>query len=169
MFRTKDFILMDVCNTKGRKIGFVKDIIIDFHDGEVKGFVISSYKIFQSTICVLKEDIVSFNKSMVISKCNNNKYLKFSDIKNMDIVNKSGDIIGMMEDILFHEFSFKIHGVIVSTGFIKNLISGKRVFLLKNMILGEESILCFNDVSKIDLISIPHKLFTEVGNHEKNI
>jgi len=169
MFRTKDFILMDVCNTKGKKIGFIKDILIDFNRGEVKGFAISSYKLFQGTICVLKENIVSFNKTMVISKYNSNKYFKFSDMRSMDIINKSGDIVGMMEDILFHEFTFKIYGVIVSTGFVKNLISGKKVFLIKNMILGEESILYYKDNSKIDLISIPHKLFTEVGQHEKSI
>ena len=58
MFRTKDFILMDVINIKGKKIGFINDIIVDFKSGEVKGFVISSYKLFQKTLSVLKEDII---------------------------------------------------------------------------------------------------------------
>lgn len=169
MFRSKDFILMDIVDIRGKRIGFIKDIIIDFHKGEVKGFVISSYKLFQKTICVLIKDIVSFNKSMIISKWERDNFLKLSDIKDIDIINKYGDIIGMAEDILFHEFTYKIQGLVVSTGFIKNILSGKKILLMNSVILGENAILNISDNSNIDFVSIPHKLFMEVECHEKNI
>lgn len=162
MFRSKDFILMDVVDIKGKRIGFIKDIIIDFHNGEVKGFIVSTYKLFQKTISILKKDIVSFNKFMIISRWDKNSYLQLSDIINMDIINKEGDIIGMAEDILFQEFTFKIHGLIVSTGFIKNILSGKKILLMNSVILGENSILNISNSTNVDFVSIPHKFFREV-------
>lgn len=169
MFRTKDFILMDVINIKGKKIGFINDIIVDFKSGEVKGFVISSYKLFQKTLSVLKEDIVSFNKSMVVGKCIKNKFFTFSKIKNIDIINRYGEIIGMTEDILFQEFTFKIQGLVVSTGFIKNLLVGKKILLVNSIIIGDQSILYYSDNVNIDFISVPHKLFEEDNCNEKSI
>jgi uncharacterized protein YrrD len=169
MFRAKDFMLMDVVDIRGRKIGFIKDIVIDFHNGVVIGFMVSSYKLFQNTVCVLKEDIVSFNKSMIVNKLTKKQYLGFDNIKNMDIINSHGDIIGMAEDILFKEFTFKIHGVIVSTGFIKNLITGKKILLINNLILGEANILYYINKDNIDFISVPHKLFAGEKHNEKII
>lgn len=169
MFRTKDFILMDVVDIKGKKIGFIKDIIIDFHKAQVKGFVISSYKIYQKTLNVLKEDIVSFNKTMVVKRWHKDKFLTFSEVKNRDVKNRYGDIIGILEDMLFHEFTFEIKGIIISSGFIKNFITGKKIILMNSVILGEESILYYKDKSKIDFVSVPHKLSMEVECHEKNI
>ncbi len=169
MFRTKDFILMDVVDIKGKKIGVINDIILDFNSGEVKGFVISSYKFFQKTLSVLREDIISFNKAMVVGKCIKNRYFTFSKIKNMDIINRYGEIIGMAEDILFHEFTYKIQGMVVSTGFIKNLLVGKKILLVNSIIVGEESILYYENKANIDFISVPHKLFLEDKCYEKSI
>jgi uncharacterized protein YrrD len=169
MFRAKDFILMDVIDIKGKKIGFIKDIIIDFNRGFVIGFVVSSYKIFQKTINVLQEHIVSFNKSMVINGYSKCKYITYDEIRNMDIIDRNGEIIGMLEDILFHKFSFKIHGIIISSGLIKNILKGKRILLINGLILGEKSILYYRSNNKIDFTSIPHKLFTEVHYYEKEV
>lgn len=169
MFRTKDFILMEVIDIRGKRIGFIKDIIIDFSKGEVRGFVVSSYSFFQHTINVLKENIISFNKHMVICSSQKGDFLKFSQIKSMDIINRQGQISGMVEDILFHEFSFNIKGVIASTGFIKNIFSGKEVLLINQLILGEESLLYIPENSKTRLVSVPHKMFAEVECYEKNI
>ncbi|MCM0648772.1 PRC-barrel domain-containing protein [Clostridium swellfunianum] len=169
MFKTKDFMLMDVVDIRGKKIGFINDIIIDFKKGDVKGFVVSSYSFFQKTLCVLKEDIVSFNKSMIVSRVLKDKLFTFSKIKGMDIINCSGNILGMAEDILFHEFTFKIQGLVVSTGFIKNLLVGKKILLVNSFIIGEQSILYYSAKSKVEFISVPHKLFAEENQNEKTI
>lgn len=162
MFRIKDFILMDVIDIKGKKIGFIKDVIIDFNKGEVKGFVVSPYSLLRRNISVLKQNIVSFNKAMVINGWSKEKFLLFSNIKNIEVKNRHGDIIGIMEDILFHEFTFKINGIIVSSGFIKNFMTGKRVLLINDIILGEESILNYKDYTKLDFIRLPHKLSEDI-------
>jgi uncharacterized protein YrrD len=170
MFRTKDFIFMDVVDIRGKKIGFINDIIIDFKTRQVTGFLISSYKFFQKTLTVLKEDIVSFNKTMVISKCVKHNYFTFSKIKNMDIINTYGELIGMAEDILFHEFTFRIQGIVVSTGFIKNLLTGKKILLINSIIIGERSILYYySNKNNMEFVSVPHKLFRMDNCHEKSI
>jgi uncharacterized protein YrrD len=106
---------------------------------------------------------------MVVGKCIKNSFLSFSNIKDIDIVNRNGEIIGMAEDILFHEFTFKIQGLLVSTGFIKNLMSGKKILLMNTIILGEKSILYYSPKNNIEFTSISHRLFVESKCHEKSI
>lgn len=167
MFRTKDLILMEVIDIEGNKIGYIKDLIIDFYKKEIKGVVIFSYKLFKGNLKVLKEDIISFNIGMVIRKTTEDNSLQFKDIKNMDTINTQGEIIGIIEDILFDEFTFNIKSILVSSGLIKNFLNGKMVLLIDNVILGEENLLYYGENSKVNLVSVPHKLFTEVECHEK--
>lgn len=166
MFRSKDFILMDVIDIKGKKIGFIKDILIDFNKGEVIGFEASSYNLFQKSISILRENIISFNKTMVIKGYSKKVFLKFSSFKDMDVISANGEIMGMVEDIIFHEFTFKLQGLILSTGFMKNLIYGKEILLIQSLILGEKSVFHYNPKKNINFLSIPHKLFSEVGTYE---
>ena len=160
---------MEVMNIKGKKIGCVKDLIIDFNLKLVKGFVISSYKIFNKDISVYHEDIISFNSNMIIMDHKKHISLKLSTIKNMDVINKSGEIIGMVEDIIFNRENFTIKGIVVSTGFTRNFIYGKVIILLDNLILGEKNLYCFDENSKIRLLSVPHKLILEDDCNEKDI
>jgi len=167
MLRSRDFLLMDVLNIKGKKIGYIKDLLVDFNGGQVEGFVISTYKLFQGELYVLTEDIISFNNSMIISNCVKDKRFELKHLKSMDVLNRYGSIIGMVEDVLFDWNSFKIKGVLVSTGFIRNFIMGKKIILINNLILGEENLWCYGDCNKLSLVSIPHKLMMEVGCDEK--
>lgn len=158
---------MEVMDVEGNRIGYVNDIIIDFYKKEVKGLVIFSYKLFKGTLKVLKEDIVSFSINMVIKKTVEDKYLQFKEIKNMDVINTQGETIGIIEDVLFDEFTFKIKSVIVSSGLIKNFFTGKMIVLIEDVILGEESLIYYGENQKINLVSIPHKLFEKVECNEK--
>jgi uncharacterized protein YrrD len=106
---------------------------------------------------------------MVINGYSKCKYITFDEIRNMDIIDRNGEIMGMLEDILFHKFSFKIHGIIITSGLIKNILKGKRILLINSLILGEKSILYYRSNNKIDFTSIPHKLFTEVYYYEKEV
>jgi len=167
MLRSKDFLLMDVQDIKGKKIGYIKDLLVDFNGGQVEGFVISTYKLFQGDLCVLTEDIISFNKTMIARKCVKDKKFELKHLKSMDVLNRYGNIIGMVEDILFDCNSFKIKGVLVSTGFIRNFVMGKKIILINRLILGEENLWCYGDCNRLSLVSIPHKLTMEVGCDEK--
>jgi len=138
MVKSKDFIFMDVVSVEGEKIGFIRDLLVDFSKGKVIGFVISPYKFFRKNLNVLKEDIIYFNKRMVVKKVDNNKYLCLHSFINMDVIDKCRNVFGMVEDISFTCDTFEIKGVIVSSGFITNLLRGKRIMLINELILGED-------------------------------
>ncbi|MEA4826360.1 MAG: PRC-barrel domain-containing protein [Clostridium sp.] len=158
MYRSKDFMLMDVMGISGRKMGFIRDVLVNFHSGYVIGFCISPYKIFQKTHSILKEDIITFNSHMVVKETRDNKGLKLSEFKGMDVFDISGNIVGMIEDIIFDDNTFKINGVVISTGLIRNLIDGKKIFLISELILGEKNVLYFNENTKMSFVTIPHEL-----------
>jgi uncharacterized protein YrrD len=168
MFKSKDFIFMDVVSVEGNRIGFIRDLLIDFNKGKVIGFVISPYKFFHKNVSVLKEDIIYFNKHMVVKKVEKNKYLCLHSFVNMDVIDKCRNVFGMVEDIIFTCDTFEIKGVIVSSGFITNLLRGKRIMLINELILGEENILYLSNSDEYCFKSMPHNFFVEGKANEKN-
>ncbi len=168
MFKSKDFIFMNVVSVDGKKIGFIKDLLIDFNKGKVIGFVISPYKFFHKNLSVLKEDIIYFNKHMVVKKVEKNKYLCLHSFINMDVIDKCSNVFGMVEDITFSCDTFEIKGIIVSSGFITNLLRGKRIMLINELILGEENILYIPNCDESCFKSMPHNFFVEGKADEKN-
>ena len=167
MNRTKDFIFVDVLNQKGRKLGFIKDILLDFSEGYVKGFSISSYNMFSKNLTMLIEDILVLNDNILVKKLEKQcSYVKFSSIKHMDIVNKKGDMIGVLEDLIIDIKDFSIKGLIICPGVISKLLRGKEVILIKNCILGEKDILFCEDNKVLSFRSIPRKLIG-VDKHEE--
>lgn len=152
---------MNVSNVRGKSMGFVKDLAVDFHIGGVIGFLISSYSLFQSSLYVFKEDIISFDKHMIANSYHKGKYLNFEDIKGMNVIDIKGNMIGMIEDIMFNEDTFVIQGVIVSTGYITNFLYGKKVLLTKDLLLGDNCILYHGKSYSIDFINLPSKIFGE--------
>ena len=169
MYRAKDFYMMEVKDIQGKKLGFIKDIDIDFNKQCLVGFILSSYNIFQREVKVLIEDIIIFNDIMVVKKTSREKTLKLNSIKGMDVIDKNNNILGMVEEIIFDAIDFKIQGLIISSGIVKNFISGKRILLLKNLILGDRSILCINDNKKIEFFSRPHKIILEDDKNEEMV
>lgn len=168
VYRSKDFILMDVIDVNGKRLGYINDLLIDFSKRKVTGFNISSSSFLKKDLNVMINDVVSYNYAMVITEAIKGVFLQFKDIKCMDVRDKKGNIIGMVEDILFDEENFSISAVIISTGFITNFISGKKVVLINDLILGEENILYNWKNEHLNFLSIPHKLFMEDDLDERN-
>lgn len=164
MYRSKDFILMDTIDINGRKIGFVRDVLVNFNKGFVVGFSITPSRMFKRVISVLKEDILTFNNNMIVKKTGEEVLLKLSDLKGMDVLDHKGDILGMVEDIIFDINSFRIKGLVISAGFIHNLLYGKKILLIKDLILGDKNILYFGDAKKICFTTNSHELL-EVNNN----
>ena len=168
MFKSKDFIFMDVVTAEGKKIGFIRDLLIDFNKGKVIGFEVSPYKFFRKNLSVLKEDIVYFNKNMVVKKVEKNNYLCLNSFVNMEVIDKCKNVFGMVEDIIFTYDTFEIKGIIVSSGFITNLLRGKIIMLVNELILGEENILYIPNCDNNFLKNMPHNFFEEGKANEKN-
>lgn len=168
MFKSKDFIFMDVVSLEGKKVGFIKDLLIDFNKGKVIGFEITPSKFLHKNLSVLKQDIIYFNKNMVVKKIEKNKYLPLHSFINMDVIDKCNNIFGIVEDITFTRDTFDIKGIVVSSGFILNLLKGKRIMLIKELILGEENLLYIPNCSEYSFKSVPHNFFVEAKANEKN-
>lgn len=163
MYRSKDFSLMEVIYIRGNRAGFIKDPIIDFHNGKIVGFQISSYDFIQKNINVMKDDIISFDKSMVIKNTSKGEYLSFKQVRGMDIIDIMGNMIGMLEDFLFFGNNFRIAAVIVSSGLICNFTHGKRILLMEELQLGDRNILWIKKNDRINFLSMPHKLIGKEG------
>lgn len=155
MYRKKDFLLMQVYNTKGKSLGFIKDILVDFSREKVLGFSITSYKLFSGGQYVLKEHILAFNNNMIVTDCTTGEFLTLNSIANISVIDIEGSVIGVVEDIVFDEETFNIAGLVISTGYLVNFLYGKKIILLKDVIIGRRNILYTGDNKKILMSNVP--------------
>lgn len=167
MMRSKDFKMMDVYYDSGRYAGFINDILIDFAENSVVGFSAICSSFTAKTVNILFPDIICYSSNMIISKTSRADFLKLSSIKNMNIIGKNGNMIGTFEDVLFDEKSFKIKGAVVSSGYIYNFLKGKRVMLVKDLLIGDKNILFFGNADRIEFLSKPHRLSMEDDYDDK--
>lgn len=158
---------MEVSDLKGKKTGVIKDILIDLSKFKVIGFLVSSFKFFKRESVILTENVICFKDNMIIKETGTGKYLKLSEVKNMEVVDLRGNILGLLEDIIFEEDSFIIHGIIVSNNVINNLIEGKKILMIRDLILGELNITFLGAADKVQLLSLPHKFLQKGISNEK--
>jgi uncharacterized protein YrrD len=92
--------------------------------------------------------------------------LQFGDIKGMNVVDKKGHLIGIVEDMLFHKKTFLIKALILSVGFISNFIDGKKVLLMDDLILGEKNLLYRGESENLNFSNSPYK-FLDLKEKEK--
>ncbi|GAA0177004.1 PRC-barrel domain-containing protein [Clostridium sediminicola] len=164
MLKSKDFILKNVEGITGKRIGFINDVLLNINNREIIGFSVISKKLFSKDVYILKENIISFGDKLIFNGFNKGKYLKLSNIKGFEVIDIEGNIIGILEDILVGEEGLTIKGILVSTGLIENFIEGKRILLLDDIILGDNSIFLFNSNKEFNFYTKPH--FTTLGDEE---
>ncbi len=167
LYRSMDFFLMEVCNMQGKKIGIIKDLLINLSKSKVEGFLVTSYRLFTKNFAVHAEDVICFKDKMIVKETGEGYSLKLADIKNMEIVDLRGGTMGLLEDIIFGEKDFKILGVVVSDSFINNITCGKRILKVKELIFGEMNVLFFGEGSKIEFSTLPHRFLTKGTAYEK--
>lgn len=143
MYRSKEFILMNVENNNGKKVGVIKDILLNFKELKLVGFVLSTFSIFSKEKIICTKDIITFNDFMIIDNFRDIEGVPFSKIKNIDVIDVCGNTIGVVEDFLFCVETFKIKALVVSTGMVKNLFYGKRIILPSDFIIGNDSIIYY--------------------------
>lgn len=157
MFRTRDFYLKKVYSVDGKKIGVIEDLYIDFYFGKIVGFEISNHALFSKKNYVGIEEIINIGEDMIISNINKGTGLKFKDIKDMDIIDTSGNIKGVLEDIIIDRQDYSIKGVVITSGLLDKMIKGKEIILINRCILGEEYIL-YTGSDGIMFKSMPHNM-----------
>lgn len=158
MYRRKDFVFMNVLNLKGKKIGYIKELLIDCNKNKVIGFSVATQGMFSKEISVLMENVIYHNKDIIIKDFTRESYYSFDKLEDMDVVDLNGDILGLVKDIIFDEESFFIKGVVVSTGIIRDFTKGKKILLMKNLLIGDENILYYSRGDEIQFSSKAHKI-----------
>lgn len=161
MYRSREFMLMNVENIKGKKLGVIKDVLVNFKDLKLIGFVLSTYSIFSKEVVINTKDIITFNDFMIINKLGDKDGVPLSKIKNLDVIDICGNTIGVVEDFLFSVETFDIRGLIVSTGLIKNLFYGKRIILPSDFIIGDDSVIYYPKNKNVTMMSKIHTIGKE--------
>ncbi|GKX66623.1 PRC-barrel domain-containing protein [Inconstantimicrobium mannanitabidum] len=159
MLRKRDLLNNEVFFINGKKVGVVKEILVDFARKKVIGLEVSYLGILSHKV-VCTEDIISIDKKIIINKFSNTEGINLSKIMDLDIIDKKGELKGNVEDIIVSKDDFSIEGLICTSGFFRKILEGKTIFTLDTLILGEDNILYFGDY-KVTLKSMPHKLIRD--------
>lgn len=166
MYRFKDLKYLDIYDCSGKKVGSVEDIAIDYYEKKVKGFIISS-KVFSKKNYIPIENVLTISDSIIVEKLSTYEGLIFGHIKGLDIMNKGGDMIGIVEEVLISRDDFSLKGLVTATGLFDKFIKGKTILLIGETILGEDSILYFGNIN-ITLKSIPHNFLRQVKKYDED-
>lgn len=156
LLKTKDFYLLKVFDIRGKYLGLIDDIYIDFNNGTIKGFLISNYLLFSKRNFIRTQDIISIEDVMIIKALNRKEGIPFKSIKDIDVKDKNNVIKGILEDLVIEKEDLAIKGLIISSGIFDRIIKGKEILLIKECILGEDFILYYGS-NEVKFQSVPRK------------
>ena len=128
-----------------------EDFIIDFYKARVKGIIIKDYN--NKNIYISVSDITDNDENNI--KAYNIKHLEgmhFSDMLNMQIVDKRGIKIGVIEDAILDE-EYNIKAIVVN-----NEDKQKEIMLFKDLVLGDNFIMVYCDRARLTVIEERNKL-----------
>ena len=157
MFKSKDFYLKTIYDNKGKKLGVIEDICLDFYNGKITGFKSSSSGLLSKNSYIDIEDIIEIGESIIVYKISEEMGLELKSLKNMNVIDVNGFIKGILEDIIIDEYDYTINGIVISSGIIDRLIKGKEILLLDECILGEEYIL-YTGKNNVSFKTMPHNM-----------
>lgn len=157
MFKTRDFYFKKVYNIRGKKIGIIEDLYIDFYLGKIVGFKVSNSVLFSKKNYIDMEDIIDMGEDVIINSIRKGKGLTFKEIKYMEIIDTLSNIKGVLEDIIIDIQDYSIKAIVISSGLIDKMIKGKQIILLNRCILGEKYIL-YTGNEGILFKSMPHNM-----------
>lgn len=157
MFKTRDFYFKKVYNIKGKKIGIIEDLYIDFYSGKVVGFKISNSMLFSKNNYVDIEEVIDIGEDLIISSIRKGEGLAFKEIKYMEVIDTLSNVKGVLEDIIIDIQDYSIKAIVISSGLVDKMIKGKQIILLNRCILGEKYILYTGDEGVL-FKSLPHNM-----------
>lgn len=156
MLKTKDFYLLKVYDIRGKYLGLIDDVYIDFNNGIIKGFLISNYLLFSKRNFIKVDDIILIEDVMIIRELNKKEGIPFKSIKDIDVKDKNNIIKGVLEDLIIEEKDLSIKGLVISSGIFDRIIKGKEILLLKECILGEDFVLYYGS-DEVKFQSMPRR------------
>ena len=139
---------------KDDKLGKIEDFIVDFCKGRIKGVVIRDC--YDNYIYINTLDILDNNRENIGGGIV--KYvdgMHFSDILNMQVVDRKGDLLGVVEEAILDEF-YNIKAIVIS-----NKDKEKEIILFKDLVLGDSFIMLYSDHNKLKVIKERRELTNE--------
>lgn len=157
MFKTRDFYFKKVYNMKGKKIGVIEDLYIDFYLGKVIGFKVSNSMLFSKNNYVEIGEVIDIGEDIIINSIKKGEGLTFKEIKYMEVIDTLSNVKGVLEDIVIDIQDYSIKAIVISSGLVDKMIKGKQIILLNRCILGEKYIL-YTGNEGILFKSMPHNM-----------
>lgn len=157
MFKTRDFYFKKVFDLKGKKIGIIEDVYIDFYLGKIIGFKVSSSILFSRNNYIDMEEIIDIGEDVVINSIRRGTGLAFKKLKYMEVIDKLSNVKGVLEDIIIDDQDYSIKAIVISSGLIDKMIKGKEIILINKCILGEKYIL-YTGNEGVLFKSMPHNM-----------
>lgn len=161
MYKTKDFYYKKIYNLHGKKLGVIKDIIIDFSSGYIMGFEVNNYSFIGKNNFLNIKNVISINDEIICTSLEYGSGLRFSEIKDLDVINKNGELKGEVEDIIVDKDDYKIKGIILGSGIIDKIVNGKEIILMDKCILGDDFMVYYG-VEGVKVKNIPHVISKDV-------
>jgi len=157
MFKTRDFYFKKVFDIRGKKIGIIEDLYIDFYLGKVVGFKVSNSMLFSKKNYVEMQGIIDIGEDVIIDSIKKGDGLTFKEIKYMEVIDTLSNIKGVLEDVIIDIQDYSIKAIVISSGLIDKMIKGKQIIILSKCILGEKYILYTGDEG-VSFKSMPHNM-----------
>lgn len=123
-------------NRTGEKIGEVTDLYIS-NEGVVKGLLVKKGVFFKQTYFLDIQDVASFGwDGVMIEEDNHLERLKTNSEYTLNhqhslsgkmLLSKSGESLGLLQDVYFHEELGTIVGYEITDGFFSDITEGKQI------------------------------------------
>lgn len=155
MAKSKDYIFEEVQDAGGQRIGYVKDLIVDFGQSKVIGFEITPYKFIKKPVYVVMEDVIYSNNSIIVGNTVEGEFLSLARIMDMHVVDSKFNVIGLVSEIIFDSETFAIKAVYIKDSSIFSVFKSRRVILLRDLIVGEDYILYTGRCTKLQMMCLP--------------
>ena len=170
MMRSRDFMFANAYSVDGKKIGRIEDILLNFSSGTIEGFKINKGSVFNKSICISKDNIICISSKLIVREEDyKEEFIEFKKIKGMEAININGLILGDIEEIIFDEMNLNIKGLIISKGILDNIMSGKKVVLQGDYIIGKRNLLCLAKQEKFNFVRTFHDITMEADKNEEGI
>jgi len=123
-------------NRTGEKIGEVTDLCIS-NEGVVKGLLVKKGVFFKQTYFLDIQDVASFGwDGVMIEEDNHLERFKTNpeytlnhqhSLSGKMLLSKSGESLGLLQDVYFHEELGTIVGYEITDGFFSDITEGKQI------------------------------------------
>ena len=142
-----------ICVENGKRIGIIKDIMFCPKHKEVIAFLLERKGCEIRKKVILLKDVLSLGKdALIVNDCkctttfkkleNTEEFKEKGIIKGLRVYAKTGEDLGIVNDILFDYKTGIIEGVEVSDGIFQDIILGRKVIPLFGRVeFGTENIL----------------------------